>query len=292
MGRMAGKGHLSSNVVNSDRVPETEIVAKPQATFAGLSTGENHGGSWPLRQSRTWKGCPKLMRMLDFVVEATVGGEAAYLKERPSRVFVFSAKAGLRSEGRHHRAQPGLAASRQTQEVLRHRRPARFHHPTSRAATSTFQSRTTIVQRTHHHAESGDTMNFARARAILVRDAPVRTCPKHRKRILARTGNVMQQNESLRLVFVDSSDQDRQTNRQQGKFAYYADFAVRPIFRKELRWKNDAFRQRHQVPTPAMNTGPHCRGRFFPREPRDRRSHAALPPAACHCCGNAQSQPC
>src|SRR5215469_261524 len=84
----------SSNVVNSDRVPENEIEdpSKPQEAFAGLSTGEIMDAVGHIRQSRTMKGCPKLMRMLDFVVEATVGGEAAYLKETTLGVFVFGRK--------------------------------------------------------------------------------------------------------------------------------------------------------------------------------------------------------
>lgn len=93
-------------------------------------------------------------------------------------------------------------------------------------------------------------MTFARARWFL---AAILAAGGARSALAQNTGNEFwpeldvyaQQNESLRFVFADSSDQDRQTNRQQGKFAYYADFAVRPIFRKELRWKNDAFRQRY-----------------------------------------------
>jgi hypothetical protein len=39
--------------------------------------------------SRTLKGCTKLMRLLAFVVKATLEGEADYLKETVIGVFVF-----------------------------------------------------------------------------------------------------------------------------------------------------------------------------------------------------------
>ena len=55
----------------------------------------------------------------------------------------------------------------------------------------------------------------------------------------------VQQNEIVRIVFADSGDQDRDINYRQGKFAYYVDFALRPVFRRELRWRSDVFRQRY-----------------------------------------------
>lgn len=90
------------------------------------------------------------------------------------------------------------------------------------------------------------------ARAALVLAAMVATgCL--RCAVAQTTGNefwpeldfYVQQNEILRFVMVDASDQDRQVSYQRGKFAYYADFAVRPVFRKDLRWKSDVFRQRY-----------------------------------------------
>jgi hypothetical protein len=41
------------------------------------------------RNSRAMKACTKLMQLLDFVVQATVGGESEYLKETTIGVFVF-----------------------------------------------------------------------------------------------------------------------------------------------------------------------------------------------------------
>ena len=146
--------------MNSDRVPENEIEepSKPQATFAGLATGEILEAVGHIRQSRTMKGCPKLMRMLDFVVEATVGGEAAYLKETTLGVFVFGRKPDydpkvdtivrsqawrLRAKLKKYYATEGLHDSIIVSLPRGHYVPL-------------FQSRTTIVERTHHHAESGD----------------------------------------------------------------------------------------------------------------------------------------
>ena len=45
-----------------------------------------------IRESRTMRGCLKLMRLLAFVVEATLQGEAEYLKETTIGVFVFGRK--------------------------------------------------------------------------------------------------------------------------------------------------------------------------------------------------------
>jgi hypothetical protein len=45
-----------------------------------------------IRSSRTMKGCLKLMQLLEYVVEATMVGEAEYLKETTIGVSVFGRK--------------------------------------------------------------------------------------------------------------------------------------------------------------------------------------------------------
>lgn len=45
-----------------------------------------------IQNSRTLKGCTKLVRLLAFVVKATLEGEADYLKETMIGVYVFGRK--------------------------------------------------------------------------------------------------------------------------------------------------------------------------------------------------------
>jgi hypothetical protein len=45
-----------------------------------------------IRASRTMKSCLKLMQLLEYVVEATIEGEAEYLKETTIGVSVFGRK--------------------------------------------------------------------------------------------------------------------------------------------------------------------------------------------------------
>lgn len=52
------------------------------------------------------------------------------------------------------------------------------------------------------------------------------------------------QGSKARVVFVDSFNQDQNTRDQQGAFTYYIDFALKPIFRRELRQYEDVFRRR------------------------------------------------
>jgi hypothetical protein len=47
-----------------------------------------------------------------------------------------------------------------------------------------------------------------------------------------------------RVVFVDSFNQDQQSRNTQGSFTYFFDFALSPIFRRELRQREDVFRRR------------------------------------------------
>jgi len=42
-----------------------------------------------IRKSQTMSGCPRLAQLLNFVVEATLKGEASHLKETTIGVFVF-----------------------------------------------------------------------------------------------------------------------------------------------------------------------------------------------------------
>ncbi len=51
-----------------------------------------------------------------------------------------------------------------------------------------------------------------------------------------------QLNPGLRIVFADAAHVHSST---EGRFAYYVDFALRPVFRRDLRWRNDVFRQRY-----------------------------------------------
>jgi hypothetical protein len=50
--------------------------------------------------------------------------------------------------------------------------------------------------------------------------------------------------ERVRLIFQDSLNQDKDTRSTEGSFAYYFDLALRPLFRRELRHRQDTFRRR------------------------------------------------
>ena len=52
------------------------------------------------------------------------------------------------------------------------------------------------------------------------------------------------QGERARIVFVESLNADRDAPNTQGNFAYYFDYALRPLFRRELRRREDVFRRR------------------------------------------------
>jgi hypothetical protein len=54
----------------------------------------------------------------------------------------------------------------------------------------------------------------------------------------------VQQNPRLRFVFQDSLRQDLDTHSVQGNFAYFIDVAMRPLLRRDLRWRDDVFRSR------------------------------------------------
>ncbi len=47
-----------------------------------------------------------------------------------------------------------------------------------------------------------------------------------------------------RVVFVDSLRLDHDTHKTKGSFTYYLDFALRPVFRRELRQRDDVFQRR------------------------------------------------
>jgi hypothetical protein len=58
-------------------------------------------------------------------------------------------------------------------------------------------------------------------------------------------GVYVQQGSTTRLVFVDSFNQDQNTRNATGAFTYYLDFALKPVLRPELRWRDDALRSRY-----------------------------------------------
>jgi Protein of unknown function (DUF2490) len=49
---------------------------------------------------------------------------------------------------------------------------------------------------------------------------------------------------TMRLVFVDSFNQDQSTRYRQGSFTYFFDLALKPLFRRDLREREDVFRRR------------------------------------------------
>ena len=67
-------------------------LPESQESFDTPSPTEIWAAVDQIRESRTMRGCLKLMRLLAFVVEATLQGEAMYLKETIIGVFVFSRK--------------------------------------------------------------------------------------------------------------------------------------------------------------------------------------------------------
>ena len=77
-----------------------------------------------VRRSRAMSGCHRLVQLLTFVVGSTVRGDATHLKETTIGVAVFGRSPDY-DQGRHDCSQPGLEASFQTQEVLRHGRHER-----------------------------------------------------------------------------------------------------------------------------------------------------------------------
>jgi hypothetical protein len=50
--------------------------------------------------------------------------------------------------------------------------------------------------------------------------------------------------DKFRVVFVDSFNQDQSTKNRQGAFTYFLDFALKPLFRRDLRDREDVFRRR------------------------------------------------
>ena len=56
----------------------------------------------------------------------------------------------------------------------------------------------------------------------------------------------LQQGENMRLESVDTFNQGLNGGPYlQGRFSYFLDLALRPLLRRELRWKNDVFRQKY-----------------------------------------------
>jgi Protein of unknown function (DUF2490) len=55
----------------------------------------------------------------------------------------------------------------------------------------------------------------------------------------------LQQSEDTRLESDIFLNQDQSTRYRQGAYSYYIDLALKPVFRRELRWKDDVFRQRY-----------------------------------------------
>jgi hypothetical protein len=79
-------------VVRNVRVaedPVTEERPESQESSTVPSSTDIKAAIKQIRNSRTMRGCLKLMQLLEFVVEATVEGEAEYLKETTIGVFVF-----------------------------------------------------------------------------------------------------------------------------------------------------------------------------------------------------------
>jgi hypothetical protein len=62
--------------------PSDDLVPRPSPADVRAAVDR-------IRDSRTLKGCNKLMQLLDFLVETTLGGESDYLKETTIGVFVF-----------------------------------------------------------------------------------------------------------------------------------------------------------------------------------------------------------
>jgi Protein of unknown function (DUF2490) len=52
------------------------------------------------------------------------------------------------------------------------------------------------------------------------------------------------QGSHLRIVFIDSLNQDQSSRDAQGSFSYFLDFALKPFFRRDLREREDVFRRR------------------------------------------------
>ena len=71
-------------------IEETADLRETPATIP--SPGDVRAAVSRIRASRTMRGCLKLMQLLEYVVEATIEGEAEYLKETTIGVSVFGRK--------------------------------------------------------------------------------------------------------------------------------------------------------------------------------------------------------
>jgi hypothetical protein len=49
----------------------------------------------------------------------------------------------------------------------------------------------------------------------------------------------------VRIIFIDSLTRDRLNPQRSGDFAYFVDFALKPVFRRDLRTQDDVFRCRY-----------------------------------------------
>lgn len=96
--KWVGRHNTASNSsVGRDFQDKPNPVMEPglpesQEAFHTPSPTEIWAAVDQIRESRTMRGCLKLMRLLAFVVEATLQGEAEYLKETTIGVFVFGRK--------------------------------------------------------------------------------------------------------------------------------------------------------------------------------------------------------
>jgi Protein of unknown function (DUF2490) len=52
------------------------------------------------------------------------------------------------------------------------------------------------------------------------------------------------QGSKTREIFVDSFNQDQSTRYREGSFSYFLDLALKPVFRRDLREREDVFRRR------------------------------------------------
>jgi hypothetical protein len=83
--------HLGGVAGNVQRAPKEPVLLKrhPQSVTGGHSYSDILKELDRIRNSKALKGCDRLVQLVTFVVEATLKGEQAHLKETTIGVFVF-----------------------------------------------------------------------------------------------------------------------------------------------------------------------------------------------------------
>jgi hypothetical protein len=83
--------HLGGVAGNVQRVPKEPVLLQrhPQSVTGGHSYSDILKELDRIRNSKAMKGCDRLVQLVTFVVEATLKGEQAHLKETTIGVFVF-----------------------------------------------------------------------------------------------------------------------------------------------------------------------------------------------------------